>query len=162
MDTFLTFMLGNENFAVPVSKVLEVLQKQSITRVPKTPAHIMGIINFRGEILPVIDMRQKFNLQATVHKDVRIIIVFETDAVNNKIIIAATADSVKDVIEIKQSEIKPVPEMGLGYESRYVSGAIRRNELFILMLDIEKVFSLTDLVNDQPIKTNEILSETIK
>ena len=57
-ETFLTFLLGQENFAVPVSKVLEVLEKQNITRVPRMPEHILGIINFRGDILPVIDTRQ--------------------------------------------------------------------------------------------------------
>ena len=159
MDTYLTFMLGNESFAVPVSKVLEVLQKQPITRVPKTPAHILGIINFRGEILPVFDTRQKFNLAATIQNEARIVIVFEIAGLGDKTIIAATADSVKDVIEINYAEIKPVPELGLDYDSQYISGAIRRNENFILMLNIEKVFSLTDINDVQQINKNENLTE---
>lgn len=159
MDTYLTFMLGNERFAVSVSKVLEVLQKQAITRVPKTPAHILGIINFRGEILPVFDTRQKFNLPATEQDEAKIIIVFEVVVGSTKTIIAATADSVKDVIEIQETEIKPVPELGLDYDSRYIAGAIRRNEKFTLMLDIEKVFSTSDLGEVQQIRNSEILIE---
>jgi len=147
MDTFLTFMLGNESFAVPVENVLEVLQKQTITRVPKTPPHILGIINFRGEILPVFDTRQKFNQSATTQEEAQIVVVFEIKEGNTKITIAATADAVKDVIEINHSEIKPVPELGLDYDSRFISGAIRRNETFTLMLDIEKVFSTKDLAS---------------
>jgi len=147
MDTFLTFMLGDESFAVPVENVLEVLQKQTITRVPKTPPHILGIINFRGEILPVFDTRQKFNQSATTQEEAQIVVVFEIKEGNTKITIAATADAVKDVIEINHSEIKPVPELGLDYDSRFISGAIRRNETFTLMLDIEKVFSTKDLAS---------------
>jgi len=147
MDTFLTFMLGDESFAVPVENVLEVLQKQTITRVPKTPPHILGIINFRGDILPVFDTRQKFNQTATNQAEARIIVVFEIKEGNGKTTIAATADAVKDVIEINHSEIKSVPELGLDYDSRFISGAIRRNDTFILMLDIEKVFSTSD-IND--------------
>jgi len=72
------------------------------------------------------------------------IIVFDISTETNKFIIAATADTVKDVIEISENEIKPVPEMGISYHSKYISGAIRRNDKFILLLDIEKVFSLSD------------------
>ncbi len=160
MDTFLTFMLGNESFAVPVFNVLEVLQKQTITRVPKTPPHILGIINFRGEILPVFDTRQKFNLSATTEDEAKIVVVFEINEGNDKTTIAATADSVKDVIEIDHSEIKPVPVLGLDYDSRFISGAIRRNDTFTLMLDIEKVFSTADLTNVQQIVNTKKLSET--
>jgi purine-binding chemotaxis protein CheW len=159
MDTFLIFMLGNERFAAPVTKVLEVLQKQVITRVPKTPPHILGIINFRGEILPVYDTGQKFNQSANRQDEAHIVIVYEIGAGNDKISIAATADSVKDVIEIKPEEIKPVPELGLDFDSSYIAGAIRRDEAFILMLDIEKVFSMTDISNVKQNKKTEILKE---
>ena len=142
--TYLTFLIGKEYFAVNVTKVLEVLQHQSITLIPKTPEHILGIINFRGEILPVIDTKLKFNIKSdeTEHK---IIIVFDIEHNETKSIIAATADAVKDVIEVADSEIKPVPEMGIRYNSNYLSGAIRRDENFILLLNIEKIFSTSDL-----------------
>jgi len=153
MDTYLTFMLGQELFAVSVSRVLEVLQKQNITRVPKTPEHILGIINFRGDILPVVDTRIKFALTQTDINEKQIIIVFETGEDATKLIIAATADAVKDVIEIQDTEIKPVPELGLSYDVRYIKGAVRRNENFILMLDVEKVFSAKDMASVQQLET---------
>jgi purine-binding chemotaxis protein CheW len=145
MDTYLTFLLREELFAVSVSKVLEVLQKQQITRVPKTPDHILGIINFRGDILPVADTRRKFGLPATETLDKQIVIVFEIGQNGDRITIAATADAVKDVIEIQENEIKPVPELGLNYDVKYIKGAVRRNESFILLLDVEKIFSAKDL-----------------
>jgi purine-binding chemotaxis protein CheW len=143
-QTLLTFLLGQEYFAVHVTKVLEVLEKQNITKVPQTPAHILGIINFRGEILPVIDTRQKFNLPAFEEDDKHFVIVFDLSTDSHKLIVAATADAVKDVIEILPDEIKPVPEMGIGYDSRYISGVVRQNNDFIMLLDIDKVFALSD------------------
>ncbi len=156
METYLTFMLENEYFAVSVSKVLEVLEKQQITRVPKTPKHIMGIINFRGEILSVVDMRKKFGLTGSQNTGKQVVIVFEVPGKNGeKTPIAATADSVKDVIDIKENEIKPVPELGLTYDSRFIQGAVHFADGFILLLDIEKVFSVKDLAIATNIKIEE-------
>ena len=143
-ETYLTFKLGQEFFAVSVANVLEVLEKQQITLVPRAPEHILGIINFRGNILPVVDTRQKFNLSGSESDLNCILIVFEMGSVENRFSIAATADAVKDVIEISQDEIKPIPEMGLSYDAQFIRGAIRRQENFVLILETEKVFSLSD------------------
>lgn len=154
-QTFLTFLLGKEYFAVNVIKVLEVLERQYITRVPQAPAHILGIINFRGDILPVVDTRYKFNLPSQNEDEKNYIIIYDVSTADSKIIIAATADAVKDVIEIADDEIKPVPEMGISYNAKYISGAIRRHEEFILLLDIEKVFSLSDSISVSSLQVNE-------
>jgi purine-binding chemotaxis protein CheW len=156
-QTLLTFLLGQEYFAVNVTKVLEVLEKQHITKVPQTPGHILGIINFRGDILPVVDTRQKFNLSSQDTEEKHFVIVFDISSNNNKFIIAATADAVKDVIEIFDADIKPVPEMGISYNAKYISGAIRQKEQFILLLDIEKVFSLSDVESIQALPTQETI-----
>lgn len=144
-ETFLTFVLGQELFAVNVKNVLEVLEQQQISRVPKSPEHILGIINFRGEILPVVNTRQKFDLPDTDDMHKNLVVVFDIAQDNDRFTIAATADGVKDVIEISPDEIIPVPEMGIHYDSRYIAGAIRRNENFILLINPEKVFSLSDI-----------------
>ena len=154
-QTLLTFLLGQEYFAVNVTKVLEVLEKQQITKVPQTPGYILGIINFRGEILPVVDMRQKFNLPSQSEDEKNNVIVYDISNDTNKLIFAATADTVKDVIEISEDEIKPVPEMGISYNAKYISGAIRQKDDFILLLDIEKVFSLTEAESVQAITIRE-------
>ena len=143
-ETYLTFKLGQEFFAVSVANVLEVLEKQQITPVPRAPKHILGIINFRGNILPVVDTRQKFSLSGSEADLNCILIVFEIGTADNHFSIAATADAVKDVIEISPDEIKPIPEMGLTYDTRFIRGTIRREETFILLLDTEKIFSLSD------------------
>jgi purine-binding chemotaxis protein CheW len=145
-ETYLTFKLGQELFAVNVANVLEVLEKQPITAVPRAPQHILGIINFRGNILPVVNTRLKFNLAAANLDIENILIVFEIKNTDDTIYsIAATADAVKNVIEIAPNEIKPIPEMGISYDARFIKGAIRRDENFILILETEKVFSIVDL-----------------
>ncbi len=152
-ETFLTFVLGKEIFAVNVVYVLEVLEQQQITQVPKTPEHIMGIINFRGEILPVVNTRRKFKLPDKDESLKNYVIVYEIGTDEQKFSVAATADAVKDVIEINHDEIKPVPEMGINYDAKYLAGVIRRNEAFIMLLDVAKVFSISD---SETIKQNEI------
>lgn len=143
-QTLLTFLLGDEYFAVNVSYVLEVLEKQHITKVPQTPDHILGITNFRGEILPVINMRHKFNLPSLDFNAKSITIIYDISSDDKNFIVAATADSVKDVIEISPDEIKAVPELGISYESKFISGAIRRNDNFILILNANKIFLTSD------------------
>jgi purine-binding chemotaxis protein CheW len=152
-ETYLTFVLGTELFAVNVCNVLEVLEQQQVTRVPKTPDHILGIINFRGEILPVINTRVKFKLDDLDPDTKFFIIVFEIVHGEQRFSIASTADGVKDVIEIHRKDIKPVPELGISFDSRYISGTIRRNDSFILFINPDKVFSITD--------TEAVLQETV-
>ena len=159
-STYLTFVLGKEYFAVCVDEVLEVLQHQQITSVPKTPDHILGIINFRGDILPVVDTRIKFNLSTQDENQRSIIIVFDIAGEDQRIQIAATADAVKDVIEVDPDEIRPVPEMGISYNAKFISGAIRRNDTFIMMLNIEKVFSISDLAMVQQLTDTTNILET--
>lgn len=144
-ETYLTFILGQECFAVNVVNVLEVIEQQQITSVPKTPEHILGIINFRGEILPVVNTRYKFNLPDNNDLSKNYVIVYDIGDEEHKFTVAATADAVKDVIEVNSDEIKQVPEMGISYNTRFITGAIRRDEQFVLLINVEKVFSISDL-----------------
>jgi len=142
-STYLTFVLGDELFAVNVVNVLEVLEEQQITRIPKAPEHILGIINFRGDILPVVNTRLKFSMKGNENAK-NYIIVYDLIKNDETYTIASTVDGVKDVIEINPGEIRPVPEMGLSFDARYIEGVIRRNEDFILLIQPEKVFSASD------------------
>lgn len=143
-STFLTFVLGTDLFAVNVVNVLEVLEQQQITRVPKAPDHILGIINFRGEILPVFNTREKFKLPVKDDESKNYIIVYDLKKNDDSYTVSATSDGVKDVIEVDQEEIKPVPEMGLSFDSKFIAGIIRRDEKFILLLKPEKIFSSSE------------------
>lgn len=140
-NVFLSFKLGKETFAVSVKKVLEVLQKQHITTVPDVPSYIKGVINFRGDILPISDARLKLNIATDSVEEKNVIIVLDLDNNNQKVRIGAVADEVDDVISIEEGDIKPVPEMGLKYNPDFLLGMIKNGNGFIMVLNVDKVFT---------------------
>ncbi len=143
--TFLSFRLGKEYFALSVKKVLEVLQEQKITEVPQTPEYIKGIINFRGEILPVIDTRLKFNMSERDKSEEYVIIVLDLVINDQNIVLGAIADGVKDVFEVLEKDIKAAPEFGNNYNNDFLDGMIKVDDRFIMILSIDKVFSVEEL-----------------
>jgi purine-binding chemotaxis protein CheW len=141
ISTYLSFIICNEYYAVNVDKVLEVLEKQEITPVPNTPDVIDGIINFRGEIVPVFETRMKFNLPRREQDISYVIIVLDLSQNNEVYRVGAKVDKVKDVVEIDHEQIKPVPAMSSEFNAEFVNGVVRLDDKFIMLLDIEKVFS---------------------
>jgi len=141
-QSYLSFSLGVELFAVHVSHVVEVLHKQTITFVPKAPAHIQGIINFRGDILPVISTRSKLNKQNTESNVKWVIIILEYKNEEDKKNFGAIVDQVYDVLEIGDDEIKISPAFGNTFQPELVAGVVKREERFVFILDIQKVFEL--------------------
>lgn len=142
---FLSFRLGKETFAVSVKKVLEVLQKQHITEVPDVPAHMKGVINFRGDILPICDAKLKFNMDGQTDHEKYVIIVLDLENSSQKFRLGALADGVKDVISIEETDIRPVPEMGLKYNAEFISGMIRNGDGFIMILNVDKIFTTDEV-----------------
>lgn len=142
---FLSIKLKDELFAVNVKKVLEVLQNQHITNVPNVPDFIKGVINFRGEILPVIEARQKFNMSNRGEDEKHVIIVLDLIVNDKKIMLGVMADGVKDVLEISENEILDVPEMGSNYNTEFLNGMVKLEEGFLMLLNVDKVFSAEEI-----------------
>ena len=145
IDTFLSFIVCDELYAVNVTKVLEVLEKQNVTRVPNAPEYIKGIINFRGEVVPVFESRKKFNLPVRPDDASYVIIVLDLSHDNEIFRIGAVVDRVKDVISINDQEIKPVPPMSKEFNTEFLEGIYKQGETFIMLLDVEKVFTGDEL-----------------
>jgi purine-binding chemotaxis protein CheW len=139
--TYLSFIVCDELFAVNVGKVLEVLQKERITHVPNAPDYIKGIINFRGEVVPVFESRTKFNLPDRTDDSAFVIVVLDLSKGEEAFRIGAIVDRVKDVINIDDSEIKPVPLMSTEFNTDFLLGIFKLRDDFIMMLDVEKVFT---------------------
>ncbi len=139
LSSYLTFKLHNELFAVSVEKVLEVILEYKLVEVPDAPKYIAGMISFRGDIIPVINFRKKFNFPESSNKN--IIIVMDIVIDENSIKFAAIVDGVKDVFDITDEEIKDIPEFGSKYNPEYLTGMIHKNNDFFMLLNIEKVFS---------------------
>jgi purine-binding chemotaxis protein CheW len=140
-NTYLSFKICNELFAVSVDNVLEVLEKQKITPVPNAPKFTLGIINFRGEVVPVIDTRSKFNLPKHNPGSSTVIIVFDLTQKGQKMFFGAMVDKVNDVISADNLDIKPVPIINNGFNAGFLLGIFKMHNDFIMLLDAEKVFS---------------------
>jgi purine-binding chemotaxis protein CheW len=158
--TYLTFTLGEEVFAVDVQKVREVLDFTSITKVPRTPDFMRGVINLRGSVVPVIDMRLKFGMEVTEETVDTCVIVMEVRLDDETTVIGALADSVKEVFDLDPEQIEPPPRIGTSLNTEFIHGMGKHNEQFIIILDIDRVFSADELTlvgaaGMQPAKAGE-------
>lgn len=147
--TYLTFGLGDEIFAMEVGNVKEVLDLTIITRVPRTPAFMRGVINLRGGVVPVVDMRTKFGMPAAEDTVDTCIIVVEVDLDGEVAVIGALADSVKEVFQIDAEEIEPPPSIGMQLNTEFIRGMGKQGEEFIIILDINRVFNSEELLQFQ-------------
>jgi purine-binding chemotaxis protein CheW len=144
-NQFLTFTLGEEVFALDISSVREVLEYTTITKVPRTPEYIRGVINLRGRAVPVVDVRLKFGMPETARTVDTCIIIVEVTLGGEETVLGALADSVKEVMDIEPHEIEPAPKLGTSIKADFILGIGKHGEDFILLLDINKVFTDEDL-----------------
>ena len=156
---YLTFTLDDELFSVEVSKVREVLDYTNITKIPRTPEYMRGVINLRGSVVPVIDLRLKFGMSKTENKRNTCIIVLEINSDDETIILGALADSVQEVYELEPDQIEPAPKFGTKFKAEFLRGMGKRDEKFLMILDIDKVFTCEELAIVQNTEKNELKAE---
>lgn len=145
-QSYLTFRLNDEIFAAGVDKVLEILEIPKITNVPRSPDYMRGVINLRGNVLPVIDTRKKFGLQSIPDSVNTCIIVMNLVIDGQPISIGAIVDAVQEVMEINPDNVQPAPSVGSKYRAEFIQGMVKFNDQFIMMLDLDMVFSNEDMV----------------
>ncbi len=144
-ESYLTFNLDNELFGINVSKVLEILEVKPITKVPKSPSFMKGVINLRGNILPVIDTRNKFCMPQQNFTIDTCIIVLNINTGKDSLLVGAVVDSVQKVIDIPAESIQPSLSMGAIYREDFIDGIGKIEDDFIMILNIDKVFSAEEL-----------------
>lgn len=142
---YLTFKLGDEVFALDISQVREVLDFTTVTKVPRTPDFMRGVINLRGNVVPVVDLKLKFGMPMTEKTVNTCTIITEVSIGGEKTVIGALADSVQEVIELDPESIEPPPKIGTRLRTEFIKGMGKRNEQFIIILDIDTVFSEEEL-----------------
>ncbi|HYD85753.1 MAG TPA: chemotaxis protein CheW [Opitutus sp.] len=142
---YITFKLGDELFAIDVAQVREVLELPLITRVPTAPAYMRGVVNVRGKAVPIVDLRAKFGLPSTADTLNSRIVVMELMLDGESTVVGGVADSVHEVIELEGSQIEPPPRIAMRWRTELIRGMGRRGDEFIIILDIEAVFSLAEL-----------------
>ena len=137
---FLTFTLGKEEYGVDILKVQEIRGYDAVTRLPDAPDYIKGVINLRGTIVPVIDMRVKFRLEAKVDALTVMIVLNVADRV-----VGMVVDSVSDVVQLTGEQIRAMPEVGTGIDRRFLTGIGALDERMLILLDIEGLMTSTEM-----------------
>lgn len=146
---YLTFKLAEEIFAFDVAKVREILELTTITKVPQTPEFMRGVINLRGSVVPVIDLKLNFSMQRTEQTINTCIIVVEVNLHSEAIVLGVLADSVQEVVEMEPGLIEPAPKLGTKLNTEFIKGMGKVGENFVMILDIDKVFSAEELTELQ-------------
>ncbi|WP_027722662.1 chemotaxis protein CheW [Maridesulfovibrio zosterae] len=132
-----TFSIGEEEFGVDILKVQEIIRTMEITKVPRAPIFVEGVINLRGKVIPIIDLRSKFGLQTIEHDQNTRIIVIEI----NDMIVGFVVDSVSEVLRIPASTVEPPPAVVSGLESEYISGVGKLEDRLLILLDLNRLLS---------------------
>jgi len=132
-----TFTIAEEEFGMDILKVQEIIRTLEITRVPRAPAFVEGVINLRGKVIPIIDLRRRFGMESKPHdKDTRIIVIEI-----NGMIVGFVVDSVSEVLRIPASTVEPPPSIVSGIDSEYISGVGKLNNRLLIMIDLDKLLS---------------------
>ncbi len=149
INSYLTFILDNEFYAVSVKNVINIVEVSKITKVPKVPEYMLGIINLRGMVLPVIDARKKFGISMAEYTVNTCILVLEVVVNNNNVFVGVLVDGVKEVIEIDNDDIKDPPSIGFNYNKYFISGVYNKKDedVFIMIMDMDSVFSTDDIIS---------------
>lgn len=143
---YLTFWIGKEEYGIPILKAKEIIKMMDITSIPKTPPFMRGVINLRGKIIPIIDLRLKFRLEAKEYTERTCIIVVELVLGQTKRQMGIVVDTVSEVLNFPKNDLEPPPQYGTQLETGYLTGMGKIKDKVVLLLDIEKAFSDEDYV----------------
>lgn len=150
---FLTFTLGEETYALDILQVKEIRGYESVTKIARAPEFIKGVINLRGEIVPILDLRLKFNVGEATYDEFTIVIVLHV----HERYVGIVVDSVSDVISLREGEVRPPPEFGVAFDSRFLKGLAENNEQMVILVDIQRLITSDEagLVDSQIANNNE-------
>jgi len=146
-DQFLTFMLAGEEYGVDILRVQEIKGWDSVTPIPNTPDYIRGVINLRGTIVPIIDLRRRFALDAIEYGPMTVVIVlkvFDSSGDNSRVM-GVVVDAVSDVYNVQEDALKPAPDFGGDVDVAFVQGLASVNESMVIMLDIDRLLNSDEL-----------------
>lgn len=146
---FLSFTLGRELFAINVLQVKEILAEVRITRVPQMPDYMLGVINLRGSVVPVVDLRRKFGMDNQEAGQEKCIVVMEIDFSGEELVLGAVTDSVQEVFDLNDAEIEPPPRMGMKLKTEFIRGMGKKDEELIIILDVDRIFSTDEICQIQ-------------
>jgi purine-binding chemotaxis protein CheW len=142
--SYINLRIGTEHFAISVYKVLEIIQFEELTKVPNASDFVPGVLNFRGSIVPVIDMHKRFNV-TNVGEQGKMVVVVDIINKDKSVLMGLLVDQVDDVIEFEYKSIMSVPDLGIKYNPEFIEGFIEQEDKFIMVLNIDRVLSVNEL-----------------
>lgn len=142
---YLTFRLAEEEYGLEILKVQEIIQMQSVTKVPRTPSYVGGVINLRGKVIPVIDLRKKLGLPSVSNTEKTCIIVVQIERDSGKMVTGIIIDEVKEVLDISADHIEETPDFGSRINTEFIMGIGKIGQSVKILLDIDKVMSAGEL-----------------
>lgn len=142
---YLTFRLADEEYGLEILKVQEIIQLQTITRVPRTPGYVRGVINLRGKVIPVVDLRLKFGLEGAEDTDRTCIIVVQIRQGDSVVIMGIIIDEVREVLDIAGDNIEDAPDFGSQIDTEFILGMGKIGQSVKILLDIDRVLSSAEL-----------------
>jgi purine-binding chemotaxis protein CheW len=149
LNQMLTFMLGDETYGVDILRVQEIRGWSPVTRIPQSPHHVLGVLNLRGSIVPVVDLRMRLSLDRAEYTAVTVIIVLSVDSGNGRRDFGVVVDGVSDVINVQASDVKPPPELGADVSTDYIQGLATVSDRMVMLLDIDRLIG-ADIIGVSP------------
>ncbi|QJT09535.1 chemotaxis protein CheW [Oceanidesulfovibrio marinus] len=144
-QTVLTVTLGQEQYALDIYAVREILDMAEVTRIPKMPAYMRGMVNVRGTAVPVVDLKMKFGMEPIEQTLNTRIVILEIEKDGKVTPMGAMTDSVRDVLVLHEEQIDPPPELGSSVDIDFIKGIARKDDAFIILLDVDKVFAREEI-----------------
>src|SRR5579883_124999 len=135
----LTFVLGNETYGVDILRVQEIRGWSAVTNIPHAPAHVLGVLNLRGSIVPIVDLRMRLALERAEYTAVTVIIVVAVHTPAGRRDFGVVVDGVSDVVDVASAEVKPAPELGARGATDYIRGLVSVSERMVVLLDIDRL-----------------------
>jgi len=140
-DQYLTFFIRSEEYAVAILRVKEIIEFESVTRVPAMPSHVRGVINLRGAVLPVIDLAAKFGHGESVPARTTCIVVVETQIDGDVLVAGVIADAVSEVVDLPAQQIEPPPQFGTNVRVDFLGGMGKLDGRLVLILDLDRILT---------------------
>jgi purine-binding chemotaxis protein CheW len=137
----LTFVLGDETYGVDILRVQEIRGWQPVTRIPQSPRHVLGVLNLRGSIVPIVDLRMRLDFERAEYTAVTVIIVLSIQSANGRRDVGVVVDAVSDVVNVQTREVKPAPDLGAQVNIEYIQGLATIAERMVMLLDIDRLIS---------------------
>lgn len=144
-EQFLTFELAGEIYGVEILNVQEIRGWEAVRKIPKTPSYIKGALNLRGNIVPIIDLKERFDMEPTEYTSVTVVIILKVASSSDFMSLGIVVDAVSDVLDIKASDIKKAPNLGAKIDTRYMRGMHVGNNGMIMLLDTDKLLNPDEL-----------------